>query len=99
MPVTVDSPMKGVKTRVITDVVTVPDEPDMVPEVSMDATKFTEEEIAWFEDLKFKGFHQKDIFKKAKVYLKLSDEKLELLKSCAGKYDELPVRKKRKAKK
>lgn len=99
MPVIVDSPMKGVKTRVTTDVVSVPDELEVRPEVSIDATKFSDEEIAWFEDLKGKGFHQKDIYKKAKVYLQLSDEKLELLKSCSGKYETLPVRKKRKAKK
>lgn len=80
MPVSVESPMKAIKSKVKVEKVQVIDEPEAIPSPSRTKRKFTKAEIEYVHGLVKNGYHVKDILKKCKVYLSLSDEKLEKVK-------------------
>lgn len=81
MPVSVESPMKSIKSKVKVEKMPVMDEPENIPTPARTKKKFSKAEIEYVHNLVKNGYHVKDILKKCKVYLALSDEKLEKVKA------------------
>lgn len=77
---TAKSPIKKVESNIKIEHIDTPDvEENKISNIEKSEQNFTEEEKRYISDLISKGYHMKDIFKKVRAYLKISDEKYQRL--------------------